>query len=165
MQCRSKSSTIALAMAAAIINNVFRKDLQGTLDSATIEAIVQDPTGIWQHRSDQAVDLTTLTPEQKAAVITGFVMGFNRVFQVLIGFVAFDFVVALLFIKRHSLTRDDEAQMKERGKELMEHRAAKKREKHEHDLEKAAASAPPSIPPSRRQSHDVSLTAPARSPS
>lgn len=133
---RSLGGTISLAMAAAIINSVFRSQLRGVISSSMIEAIIQDPTGIWRHQKGSSADLSTLTPEQKILVVQGFVKGFQRVFQVLIAFIGIDFCLALVFLKRISLTRDDEAQMKERGKELIEHRAAKKRGHRDHDLEK-----------------------------
>ncbi|GJN87561.1 hypothetical protein Rhopal_000515-T1 [Rhodotorula paludigena] len=121
---RSLGGTVFLVIAAAILNNTLRSQLTSHgFDSSTISTVIDDPASIWTSTS-------AFSAAEKTQIILGYVQGFHTLFHVLCGVVGLDFIVAVLFIKRHSLSRGDEEALKQRGKEWVSHRKEKKRAKH-----------------------------------
>ncbi|KAM0750320.1 MFS general substrate transporter [Meredithblackwellia eburnea MCA 4105] len=143
---RSLGGSIALAICAAIINNTLRSNLASKSGFTTtiIDALIDDPTAIWGRSTKPSAELVAnLPPAQKAEVIAAYVKGFRIVFYMFTGMLAWNFLVALLFIKRISLKRDDEQALKAKGKAWMEHRKNKGKEHGDADVEKGALSSSP----------------------
>lgn len=83
---RSLGGTIAIAIAATIINNILRTNLLAENFSADlITSIINDSTGIWQPSKTSGSALFDLPQSQKDLIIAAYVKGFQTVFHVYIG--------------------------------------------------------------------------------
>lgn len=160
---RSLGGAISLAMAAAIINNTLRHRLDGLpgFPAPLIDSIIDDPTGIWRPGDSAAAsELYNLSLEEKDAIVNGFVQGFKTMFHVCIGMIGINTYVtnlimrdyyiylkktelwiirfvAFFFIRRKSLKREEEEELKARGKAWIEQRGKKgKSKKEEGDVER-----------------------------
>ncbi|GAA5831942.1 hypothetical protein JCM3766R1_000164 [Sporobolomyces carnicolor] len=127
---RSIGGTVFLVVSATIINNSLRSHLSPLgFSSALINALIDSPTGIWrnEHKQSQAArDLLNLSTEQKRQVVDGYVRGFKTMFYVLTALIGVNFVTATLFIEQNSLKSKDDEALKQKGKDLMRERKAKK---------------------------------------
>ncbi|GAA5914845.1 hypothetical protein JCM6882_007818 [Rhodosporidiobolus microsporus] len=123
---RSMGGTVFLVIAATILNNNLRSKLLPLgFSHTTVDAVIDDPTGIWP--STVGADLVDLSAEQKAQIVRAYVQGFNTVFHVFVGLIGFNFVAAVLFVGRHNLRRQDEDALKQRGKEWVDRQKQKKK--------------------------------------
>ncbi|GAA5826068.1 hypothetical protein JCM3770_005229 [Rhodotorula araucariae] len=125
---RSLGGTVFLVIAATILNNILRSKLSPLgFANDLISAVIDDPTGIWRTSGSVGTRLLDLSSTQKAQIISAYVQGFHTLFHVLCGLIGGAFLIALLLVKRHSLSRDDEAALKQRGKEWVQRQKDKKR--------------------------------------
>ncbi|KAK4701011.1 hypothetical protein P7C70_g5223, partial [Phenoliferia sp. Uapishka_3] len=141
---RSLGGALALALAAAIINNTLRSELIKLpgFPSTLIDSIIDDSTGIWRPSATSGSELYDLSAEQKADIISAFVKGFHTMFRGTVVLVVhprmiytdlleispsvlMDSLAAVFLIKRISLSRADEAALKDKGKAWVEHRKQK----------------------------------------
>ncbi|GAA6001964.1 hypothetical protein JCM10207_003014 [Rhodosporidiobolus poonsookiae] len=137
---RSLGGTVFLVVASTIINNTLRSKLEPLgFTQSTISAIIDDPTAIWRSSADSGSALIGLPQGEKTQIVSAYVDGFHTLFHVLLGLIAFNFCVAVLFIKRHSLKRADEDALKQRGKEWVDRQKHKKKggKTDEHALDEA----------------------------
>ncbi|GAA5828326.1 hypothetical protein JCM11251_006199 [Rhodosporidiobolus azoricus] len=134
---RSMGGTVFLVVAATILNNNLRSKLLPLgFSHDTVDSVIDDPTGIWP--ATVGADLVNLSSEQKSQIISAYVVGFHTLFHMLLALIGFNFVVAVLFVGRHSLRRKDEDALKQRGKEWVNRQKNKKKggEKDVDDAEK-----------------------------
>ncbi|KAK4051903.1 hypothetical protein OIV83_002608 [Microbotryomycetes sp. JL201] len=131
---RSLGGTVFLAVASSLINNVLRHDLiPRGFSSSLVSSIIDNPTSLW-HASDTqsgGSNLFNLAQDEKVLIVRAYVKGFRTLFLVLVGMQGLNCLLALTFVKRISLTRGDEAELKARGKALLEAKKAKKAAKHQ----------------------------------
>lgn len=126
---RSLGGTVSLAAAAAVINNALQSRLRPIgFSSETITTIINDPLVLWRNEVELRALLGDATRGQ---VVDAYVAGFRTVFLIFVGLQGFNCLVALAFIKRISLQREDEEALKARGKAIMEARKEKRRAKHD----------------------------------
>ncbi|GAA5975695.1 hypothetical protein JCM10908_005247 [Rhodotorula pacifica] len=127
---RSLGGTIFLVVGATIINNTLRSQLgQSGFEPSVISAIIDDPTAIWPSSASAKPMLEALSDAERVEIIQAWVRGFRTLMHVLTGLIGANFVVALVFVKRHSLSRADEEALKARGKDWVKHRKEKKEKK------------------------------------
>ncbi|GJN90870.1 hypothetical protein Rhopal_003884-T1 [Rhodotorula paludigena] len=137
--------TSMVAVQAAVprseINTILRSKLNARgFAESTIFTIIDDPTSIWASASvTGTASLDSLDPARKEQIISAYVAGFQTLFRVLVALIGFDFVITLLLVERHSLQKDDEAALKERGKAWVERRKAKRRGGRAHKVDPQAA--------------------------
>lgn len=118
---RLLGGSIFLAVATTIVNNGLRNRLSGRIEPSVLNAILDDPTSI-QHslrRSLSDVEFDT--------VIEAYVQAFRTLFFVVMGLLLAAAVICFLFVRHHSLKRDDEAKLKEEGKKFLEEQKERKR--------------------------------------
>lgn len=116
---RMLGGTVALAVCAAIINNVVSSQLRDRAFSQDlIDSVLADPTEL--HDLD-------LSQAQIDIVRAAYSRGINACFWFCIPMAGISFIITVFFIKRVSLKRDDDAKLKEEGKKWVEERKAKKR--------------------------------------
>lgn len=92
-----------------------------------VSAVIDDPTAIWPTSASMNPTLQGLAAAEKAEIVKAWVRGFRTLMHVLTGLIGANAVVALLFVKRHSLSRADEEALKARGKDWARTRKEKKR--------------------------------------
>lgn len=97
-----------------------------------ISAVIDDPTAIWTTSASTNPLLVALSAEEKAQVVSSWVRGFQTLMHVLTALIGANFLLALVFIKRHSLSRPDEEALKERGNDWIRHRKEKRERKRRH---------------------------------
>ncbi|GAA5852322.1 hypothetical protein JCM8547_006738 [Rhodosporidiobolus lusitaniae] len=126
---RALGGTVFLVVAASIINNTLRTHLTSTgLSPSSISSVINDPTAIWaSSTSPTSNTVSSLSSSDKAAVIQGYVAGFHKLFYVHAALIGLCFVVAVVGLQVHSLTRAEEDELKQRGKEWAERRNEKGR--------------------------------------
>ncbi|GAA5934197.1 MDR family MFS transporter [Sporobolomyces koalae] len=137
---RSLGGTVFLVVSATIINNSLRSHLTPLgFTTSLIDALIDDPTGIWRRRQDSSntVDLLGLSALEKQQVVNGYIQGFRTMFHVLTALIGFNFVIATLLIEQHSLKSKDDEALRQKGHDLMrERKEAKARKKQGKDLER-----------------------------
>jgi hypothetical protein len=113
-------STIALAICASIVNNTLRTEIRSLgLSASQIDALVDDPT-IVNDPSKLA-----LSEEAKRVVIAGYTKGFRSVFYLTLACTLVAFVSSVFLIERHELNREDDKELKRKGKEFIKQRKSK----------------------------------------
>ncbi|KDQ59098.1 hypothetical protein JAAARDRAFT_652302 [Jaapia argillacea MUCL 33604] len=104
-------STITLAISSSIINNTLKTALYALdLTAAQIDVILNDPTTI--NTSE-----FSLGPDAKQMIVAGYTKGFRGVFYTTVAYTAVAFIASVLLIGHHELNRDDDAVLKQAGKE------------------------------------------------
>lgn len=73
-------------------------------EQSLISAVIDDPTGIWRSSSREGTTLLNLPQAEKDQIISAYVDGFHTLFHVLAGLISGAFVIAVVLIKRHSLS-------------------------------------------------------------
>ncbi|GAA6063864.1 hypothetical protein JCM10212_003555 [Sporobolomyces blumeae] len=128
---RSLGGTVFLVVAATIINNTLRSHLSPLgYSSSLIDALIDDPTGIWHATSSaSSIALYELSEDEKAQIVDGYVRGFRTMFHVLTAMIGVNFIAATLLIETHSLKSKDDAALKEKGKEISRRRKEKKQDR------------------------------------
>ncbi|KAK4058352.1 hypothetical protein OIO90_000510 [Microbotryomycetes sp. JL221] len=127
---RSLGGTVFLAVAAAIINNSLRHDLiPRGFTSGLVSTIIDDPTALWRASTHNGSILFDLNATQKGQIIEAYVRGFRTLFLALVGMQGLNCVLATIFIRRINLTRGDEDALKERGKQMLAAKKAKKQQR------------------------------------
>lgn len=122
-------------------NNTLRRDLSPLgFDSTLISSLIDNPTGIWRPSTDHGSALFDLSAEQKTAIRRAYVRGFRTLFLVFVGLIGLNCIVAIFFIKRISLTRDDEEALKKKGAAWIKARSEKKHGGAGKDVEKGEGS-------------------------
>ncbi|GAA5965979.1 hypothetical protein JCM8115_004783 [Rhodotorula mucilaginosa] len=125
---RSLGGTIFLVIGATIINNTLRSRLgQLGFDPGVVSAVIDDPTAIWPTSASVNPTLQGLAAADKAEIVKAWVRGFRTLMHVLTGLIGANALVALIFLKRHSLSRADEEALKARGKDWVRNRKEQKR--------------------------------------
>ncbi|GAA5840937.1 hypothetical protein JCM9279_001265 [Rhodotorula babjevae] len=146
---RSLGGTVFLVIAATILNNTLRSKLSPLgFEQSLISAVIDDPTGIWRSSSREGTTLLELPQAEKDQIISAYVDGFHTLFHVLAGLISGAFVIAVVLIKRHSLSRKDEEALKQKGQDWVQRQKDKKKkggESAEDDAEKGAAAGRPSV--------------------
>ena len=117
---RLLGGAIFLAISTTIVNNAFRQRLTGIIEPAILQSILDDPIYI-QHTLRNTMDPATFD-----IIIDAYISAFRTLFFVVMGILLLASAISLLFIRHHSLKRDDDAQLKEEGKRYMEEQKAKK---------------------------------------
>lgn len=86
---RTMGGSVALAIAAAIINNTLRSQLGGNATlGPLVSAIIDDPTAIWRtNAASTDTTLANLPQAEKALVIAAYVRGFRTLYLVLVGLI------------------------------------------------------------------------------
>jgi len=118
---RLLGGSIFLAVATTVINNGLRNRLDGVIDAGILQTILDDPTSV-QHSLKTSLDAST-----HATIIEAYVQSFKTLFYVATGLMLGALVIAVLFIRHHSLNREDEKQLKEEGKRYMAEQKLKKK--------------------------------------
>ena len=114
--------------ALALSNNTLRSRLgQLGFDSGVVSAVIDDPTAIWPTSASVNPALQGLAAADKAEIVKAWVRGFRTLMHVLTGLIGANALVALIFLKRHSLSRADEEALKARGKDWVRDCKEKKR--------------------------------------
>lgn len=117
---RLLGSTIALAICASIVNNTLRTEIRGLgLTEDQISALVDDPTII---NDPSKIDMSE---EAKRVVIAGYTKGFRAVFFMTLACTLVAFLSALFFVQQHELNREDDLELKRKGKEFIKQRKSK----------------------------------------
>ncbi|BGP38778.1 hypothetical protein JCM10449v2_002715 [Rhodotorula kratochvilovae] len=125
---RSLGGTVFLVIAATILNNTLRSKLTPLgFANDLIAAVIDDPTAIWRSTTNESTRLVDLSQLQKGQIIAAYVQGFHTLFHVLCGLIGGAFLIGVFLIKRHSLSRDDEDALKQRGKEWVQRQKDKKK--------------------------------------
>ncbi|KAJ4389868.1 hypothetical protein N0V93_007340 [Gnomoniopsis smithogilvyi] len=107
---RLLGGTVALAGCAAILNNTVRNELVHLLPSGTIDSIVSDPTQI-------SAGTLGLSDTQTSAAILAYTHGIRNIYYFMIPCCCISLVATLLFVRGHSLKREDDAKLQEEGRQ------------------------------------------------
>ncbi|CAE6410666.1 unnamed protein product [Rhizoctonia solani] len=118
MFVRNLGGTIGLAIAGTVVNVMFRSHLKSlNLPADVYEAIIDNPVV-----ARESVDAATL-----GQIIEGYRRGFRVVFIILVAVSGLALILAALLMVNYSLHRDDDAELKEKAKKLLEEKKAKKK--------------------------------------
>ncbi|GAA5910326.1 hypothetical protein JCM8208_006009 [Rhodotorula glutinis] len=146
---RSLGGTVFLVIAATILNNTLRSGLSPLgFEQSLISAVIDDPTGIWRSSSREGTMLLDLPQVEKDQIISAYVDGFHTLFHVLAGLISGAFIIAVVLIKRHSLSRKDEEALKQKGQEWVQRQKDKKKKGAngvDDEAEKGTATGRPSL--------------------
>jgi hypothetical protein len=127
---RLLGSTLALAIAGALVNNALRMTLRPLgLSAAQVSALLDDPTVI-----NKPAFRATITDEQRVAILAGYTRGFHHAFYLTVACVCIAWLASVFLIGHHELKRADDAQLKEESKRRLEERKMKRKE--DIDIEK-----------------------------
>lgn len=145
-------SVPSLNQAIVHSNNILQSELGAlSFSQELITAIINDPTGIYQASSIVGSSLLDLDQSIKDQIVQAYVDGFKVVFRVYIGLIGTNLYVlhstslneharetdhrrwhgslcSIFFIKRLNLSREGEAELKEKGKAWIKRRGHKDEE-------------------------------------
>ncbi|GAA6031810.1 hypothetical protein JCM8097_002002 [Rhodosporidiobolus ruineniae] len=134
---RALGGTVFLVVASTIINNTLRSHLTSHgFSASTISSIIDDPTAIWRSATNAEGPLTSLSSSAKTTIVQSYVAGFHKLFYVHAALIGACFVIALFGVGQHSLTREEDAELKERGREWVKSRQKKGRKNGADEVEK-----------------------------
>lgn len=128
---RLLGGSIFLAVATTIVNNGLRSGLEGQLDSQLISDILDDPTAIRHALRSR------LSDEDFSLVLSTYTRSFRTLFLTVMGLLLAAFVITVVAVRHHSLTREEDKKLKEEGRQYM---AEQKRKKEEKKAKKAESS-------------------------
>lgn len=128
---RLLGGSIFLAVATTIVNNGLRSGLEGQLDAQLISSILDDPTSIRHALRSQ------LSDADFSLVLDVYTRSFRTLFLTIMGLLLAAFVITIVAVRQHSLTRDEDKKLKEEGRQYL---ADKKRAKEEKKAKKAESS-------------------------
>lgn len=128
---RLLGGSIFLAVATTIVNNGLRSGLEGQLDAQLISSILDDPTSIRHSLRSQ------LSDADFSLVLDVYTRSFRTLFLTIMGLLLAAFVITIVAVRQHSLTRDEDKKLKEEGRQYL---ADKKRAKEEKKAKKAESS-------------------------
>ncbi|KAJ5814831.1 hypothetical protein N7474_006608 [Penicillium riverlandense] len=107
---RMLGGTVALSACAAILNNTARTGLSSLISPDTLSDLLADPTRINS-------PLLGLTESQRAAAIQAYSRGIQNIYYFMVACCCTSFFITILFVRGHSLKRDDDARLQEEGKQ------------------------------------------------
>ncbi|KAF9445948.1 MFS general substrate transporter [Macrolepiota fuliginosa MF-IS2] len=110
---RMLGGTLALAVGATLINNTLRSSMQSlSLPEEVIKRVIDDPSLLSNPSS------INISVEQAMTILDqGYTKGFRSVFILNASLSAVATVASILLIKHKDLTRDDDAKLREKGRE------------------------------------------------
>jgi len=126
--------------------------------------LIDNPTGVW----DPSSPLYALSETQKADIVHGWVRGYRIMFLTFTCLAVVNVFVAVFFIKRHSLDREEEAELKAEGKAWIAQRGQKNsrgQATEQPDIEKAEPPEPATVTKSEAVSSGVPPVETKRTPS
>jgi hypothetical protein len=133
---RLLGSTLALAIAGALVNNALRSALRPLgLTAEQVDALLDDPTVI-----NSPTFLHTISADQRAAIIAGYTRGFHHVFYLTVACVCVAWLSGVFLIGHHDLKRADDEKLKEESKQRLAERKLKGKEGAGVDVEKGQES-------------------------
>lgn len=116
---RMLGGTVALAACTSILNNIARNRINDIgLEASIVDQIISAPTELGH---------LNLSDAQMVAIREAYAKGINGCFYLSIPMAGLSFFITVFFIKRVSLKRDDEDQLKAEAKAWVEDRKHKKR--------------------------------------
>lgn len=122
---RLLGGSIFLAVATTIVNNGLRSGLEGQLDAQLISDILDDPTAIRHSLRSR------LSDKDFSLVLNTYTRSFRTLFLTIMGLLLAAFVITVIAVRHHSLTREEDKKLKEEGRQYMAEKKRKKEEKKE----------------------------------
>jgi hypothetical protein len=120
---RLLGSTLALAIAGALVNNALRSSVRTLgLDSADVDRLLDDPTVI-----NNAAFRAKLSEVARNVVIEGYTKGFRRVFYVTVACTCVAWLASVFLIGQHELKRADDDKLKEESKRMVREKKMRKK--------------------------------------
>ena len=126
---RLLGGSIFLAVGTTIVNNGFRRRLNGLIEPAILQSILDDPVYI-QYTLKRTVDSATFD-----TIIDAYIGAFRTLFFVVMGLLLLAVIITVLFVQHHSLKRDDDQKLKEEGKKYVAEQKARKGKKGQQAVE------------------------------
>jgi MFS family permease len=121
---RLLGSTLALAIAGALVNNALRSALSPLgLSAEEVNTLLDNPTAI----NDPSFR-DTLTIAQRDAVIAGYSRGFKSVFYMTVACMVIATLSAVFLIGHHDLKRSDDQKLKEESIQRLQDKKMKRKE-------------------------------------
>ena len=126
---RLLGGSIFLAVATTIVNNGFRSRLNGIIEPSVLQLILDDPVYI-QHTLKNTLDQATFQ-----VIIDAYIGAFRTLFFVTMGLLLAALALTVVFVKHHSLKRDDDQKLKEEGKRYVADQKLKRGKKGQQAVE------------------------------